>query len=162
MSNNIVELIIKKLIEIESQITTCESMTGGLLASQITSIENSSKVFKMGFITYSNDSKIKIINVDKKTLNEFGAISQETARAMAIGAMKKMQTDISVSITGNASIINPIENKQTGLSFICIIVFNTVYEFKFIAKSNNRNDIRIETTSFVLNELWKAIKDLRK
>ena len=77
-----IDRIIKKLQKKRMKISVAESCTGGLLSSQITSISGSSKVFSMGLITYSNQSKIKILNVPKKIIEKYGSVSEECCLSM--------------------------------------------------------------------------------
>ena len=84
------------------KLATAESCTGGQLAQTITAIPGSSAWFERGFISYSNLSKQELLGVSEKTLNNCGAVSQETAEEMAKGVLKKSPADISVAITGIA------------------------------------------------------------
>ncbi len=86
----------------DTKISSAESCTGGLLSYYITSIPGSSKYFNSGFITYSNLSKISILNVSEKTLQCSGAVSEAVAMEMALGARKNVNSDFAVSITGIA------------------------------------------------------------
>src|SRR5438874_1716217 len=81
-------------------IATAESCTGGLVAGALTDIPGSSDVIDRGFVTYSNDAKRSMLGVKATTLDSFGAVSKETATAMAIGALEKAGVDLAVSITG--------------------------------------------------------------
>ena len=83
-------------------IASAESCTGGMLSSAITDIPGSSAIFECGFVTYSNISKIKLLNVNQITLKSFGAVSEEVAAEMAIGALKNSKANIAISITGIA------------------------------------------------------------
>ena len=83
-------------------IASAESCTGGMLSSAITDIPGSSAIFECGFVTYSNISKMKFLNVNKITLESFGAVSEEVAAEMAIGALKNSKADIAIAITGIA------------------------------------------------------------
>ena len=83
-------------------IATAESCTGGLVAGALTDIPGSSDVIDRGFVTYSNDAKRTMLGVKATTLATFGAVSKETATAMAIGALEKAKVDLAVSITGIA------------------------------------------------------------
>jgi nicotinamide-nucleotide amidase len=84
------------------KIATAESCTGGLVAGLLTEIAGSSDVVERGFVTYSNDSKREMIGVRAQTLAAHGAVSEETAREMAQGALGHSRADIAVSITGVA------------------------------------------------------------
>jgi nicotinamide-nucleotide amidase len=83
-------------------VATAESCTGGLVAAALTAIAGSSDVVERGFVTYSNDAKHEMLGVPKDTLIKFGAVSEETARAMAAGALSHSPADLCVSITGIA------------------------------------------------------------
>lgn len=85
-----------------AMITSAESCTGGLICGAITEIAGASTIFDRGFITYSNEAKIDMLDVSPQTLEEFGAVSEETAKEMAQGALKHSKATISVSVTGIA------------------------------------------------------------
>ena len=94
--------LVKLLSKKNLKISIAESCTGGLLSSSITSISGSSKVFTIGLITYSNQAKIKLLNVNKKTILKYGAVSYETCLSMVKNLSKISKTNISVSVTGVA------------------------------------------------------------
>lgn len=81
---------------------TAESCTGGMVAAALTDIPGSSGVVEGGFVTYSNNAKINLLGVNRNTLNAVGAVAEDTAREMALGALKNSGADIAVSITGIA------------------------------------------------------------
>src|SRR3954469_23305580 len=97
------------------KIATAESCTGGLLAAAITEIPGSSDVLDCGFVTYSNKAKQAMLGVTAKTLDSFGAVSRETAEAMARGALAHAPVDLSASITGIAGPGGGSPNKPVGL-----------------------------------------------
>ncbi len=84
------------------RIACAESCTGGMLAALLTERAGSSDVFDRGFVTYSNDAKIQMLGVNQATLNAHGAVSEQTAREMALGALERSNAQIAVSITGIA------------------------------------------------------------
>ncbi len=86
----------------EVVITSAESCTGGMLSSAITEIPGSSAIFGCGFVTYSNISKMKLLSVNENTLYRHGAVSEEVAGEMAIGAINNSQASLAISITGIA------------------------------------------------------------
>lgn len=83
-------------------LATAESCTGGLVAEIITRIPGSSTWFERGFVTYSNAAKIEMLGVNAETLEQFGAVSEQTAREMAQGAITHSHAEVSLSITGIA------------------------------------------------------------
>lgn len=114
----------QKLIELVKQIksltkgrfiSTAESCTGGLVSSYLTSISGSSDYFATGIVSYSNAAKMKLLNVSSKTLDEFGAVSEEVAKEMAVGSLKVAGSDIAVSVTGVAGPGGGTKNKPVGM-----------------------------------------------
>jgi len=99
-------------------LATAESCTGGLVAAAITDIPGSSDVFDRGFVTYSNEAKKKLLGVSDDLLSQYGAVSKETAKAMALGALNAAQTSIAVSITGIAGPGGGSAEKPVGLVHI--------------------------------------------
>ena len=98
-------------------VATAESCTGGLLAGLITSIPGSSDVFERGFVTYSNEAKIECLGVSPRILEAFGAVSSETARAMAAGALAHSLAGAALSITGIAGPAGGSPEKPVGLVY---------------------------------------------
>jgi nicotinamide-nucleotide amidase len=96
-------------------VATAESCTGGLVAAALTAIAGSSDVFDRGFVTYTNDAKQAMLGVPDDTLSRFGAVSEETARAMAEGALANAPADLVVSITGIAGPGGGSPQKPVGL-----------------------------------------------
>ena len=101
-------------------IATAESCTGGLVAGALTDIPGSSDVIDRGFVTYSNDAKRAMLGVKATTLATFGAVSKETATAMAIGALEKAKVDLAVSITGIAGPGGATPGKPVGLVYLAL------------------------------------------
>ena len=102
------------------KIVTAESCTGGLIAALLTEIAGSSDVVERGFVTYSNAAKQELLGVAAATLAAYGAVSEETAREMARGALKHSQADIAVSVTGVAGPGGGSAQKPVGLvHFAC-------------------------------------------
>ncbi len=96
---------------------TAESCTGGLVAAALTEIAGSSDVFDCGFVTYSNEAKTAMLAVPAPTLKRYGAVSSETAAAMAEGALKNSQADVAVAITGIAGPGGGSKDKPVGLVY---------------------------------------------
>jgi nicotinamide-nucleotide amidase len=97
------------------KIATAESCTGGLVAATLTEIAGSSDVVERGFVTYSNDAKHEMLGVPPATLERHGAVSRETAEAMANGALAHAPADLAVSITGIAGPGGAVPGKPVGL-----------------------------------------------
>lgn len=145
----------------ELTISTCESITGGMIASMLVEVPGASKVFKGGLVTYTNEIKTRLVNVKSSTLEKFGAISRETVIEMVTNTSQKFKTDICIAVSGNAGPL-PDENKPVGLVYVAISIIDKIYVYEFNAKSTNRNDIRIETVAFVFEETIKLIKKMTK
>ena len=134
LSQKIVKLLNKKRIKI----SLAESCTGGLLSSTITSVSGSSKVFNLGLVTYSNESKIKILKISKKIIKKYGAVSEEVCRAMAKNVSKIGKSNISVSITGIAGPSGGTKKKPVGLVFIGIKKGNKISVKRYLFKNRKR------------------------
>lgn len=107
--------VIKTLEQRGEMIVTAESCTGGLVGAALTSIAGSSKVVHGGFVTYSNEAKVRMIGVPKHLIQNYGAVSLQCARAMADGARSKARTDVAIAITGIAGPDGGTDTKPVGL-----------------------------------------------
>jgi PncC family amidohydrolase len=114
-------------------ISVAESCTGGLISHRITNISGSSDYFEQGVITYSNKSKIQLLNVPKLILESFGAVSAETAKAMAEGVRTFSKSDLGLAVTGIAGPTGGTAQKPVGLVYIGLSskIPTKVKEFKF-------------------------------
>lgn len=137
-------------------VSTAESCTGGMIAASLISYPGISDVFKEGAVTYSNESKMKRLGVSKETLDRYGAVSEETAREMAIGIAREANTDISISTTGIAGPGGGTDEKPVGLVYIGVFIKGKVVVNKFNF-TGNRERIRRKTTMNALNILRKAL-----
>jgi nicotinamide-nucleotide amidase len=118
----LLEEIVANLLKNKNlKIATAESCTGGLLADRLTNIPGSSEYFIEGIVSYHNSAKINLLNVKEETLDKYGAVSEETAREMAIGLYKKSGVDITVSVTGIAGPSGGTVEKPVGTVFIAIV-----------------------------------------
>ena len=134
--------LIKKLNKKKLKISFAESSTGGLLANTITSISGASKVFNMGFITYSNQAKIKILKISKNIIIKYGAVSPECCKAMVVNLSKISKANINVSITGIAGPNGGTKKKPVGLVYIGIKKGNKIIIIKNLFKSKKRKSIQ--------------------
>tara|TARA_B100000787_G_scaffold115985_1_gene86554 strand:+ start:589 stop:1059 length:471 start_codon:yes stop_codon:yes gene_type:complete len=144
---NLTNKLVKKLIKKNLKISFAESCTGGMLSSSITSVSGSSKVFNLGLITYSNEAKINILNVPKKIISKYGAVSRECCLSMVKNLSKISKTDISVSVTGVAGPNGGTKLKPVGLVYIGIIKGNKIIIKKNIFKNKNRISIQKATVN---------------
>jgi nicotinamide-nucleotide amidase len=112
------EVVGKLLIESGKTLSVAESCTGGLIAQRVTEVAGSSAYFIEGAVTYANDSKIRTLGVPREIIEAHGAVSAETAEAMAIGIRKKAQTDYALTVTGIAGPSGGTEEKPIGLVFL--------------------------------------------
>ena len=140
-----------------SVIASAESCTGGMLSSSITDIPGSSAIFECGFVTYSNISKMKLLNVNQITLETFGAVSEEVAAEMAIGALKNSKANIAISITGIAG-PGGSDTKPEGM-----VCFSVALEKDMKLTETKqfgplgRNIVREKATIYGLNLLKRAL-----
>ncbi len=146
------EAVIKRLKKKEYTLTCAESCTGGMLSARLINVPGASEVYKSGFVTYSNKAKRKFLGVSKKTLKQFGAVSEECAYEMAFGAAKAADADVAVSITGIAGPDGGTEEKPVGTVYIGLYVRGeaTVRRYNF---SGNRTKIRENTVAAALRML---------
>ena len=155
-NEDVAKQIVDILIKNNLKISFAESITGGMLASAITDISGASNVIESSYVTYSNDSKNKNLNVSKETLKEFGAISENTAYKMAKGVKEKSLANIGVSTTGEAG-PNSSET-EVGNVFTCIYFGEDNYYTKHYFFSGDRNKIRRSTVNRVLSHILYLLR----
>jgi PncC family amidohydrolase len=154
LSQKIIRLLRKKRLKI----SFAESCTGGLLSSTITSVSGSSKVFTLGLVTYSNQSKITILKVPKNIIKKHGAASYEACLTMVKNLNKISKTNISVSITGIAGPKGGTKKKPVGLVFIGIKKSNKILVRKYLFKNRKRTSIQIAAVNKALNLILSFLK----
>ena len=137
-SKKIVSLLKRKKLKI----SFAESCTGGLLSSSITSVSGSSKIFILGLIAYSNQSKIKVLKVSKKIIRKYGSVSEQVCKAMVKNVSKIGKANISVSITGIAGPSGGTKIKPVGLVYVGIKKGNRTEVKKYLFKNKNRSYIQ--------------------
>lgn len=152
------ESLVKLLIENNTKVAVVESCTGGLLAAALTSISGSSSFFELGLITYSNEAKINFLGVKKSTIEQYGAVSENTAKEMAIRIKKITNAHVGVAITGIAGPGGGSDNKPVGLVYIAIAVDNniSVYKNQFIG---NRKDVRKQSVDSAIAHTFLLLKE---
>ena len=137
-SKKIVILLNKKKLKI----AFAESCTGGLLSSAITSVSGSSKVFTLGLVAYSNQSKTKMLKIPKNIIKKYGSVSEQVCLAMLKNLNKISKTNISVSITGIAGPSGGTEIKPVGLVYVGIKKGNKIEVKKYLFKNKGRSYIQ--------------------
>ncbi|MFT6901067.1 MAG: nicotinamide-nucleotide amidase [Colwellia sp.] len=112
--HTLAELVLQLCQQKNLKITTAESCTGGLIASELTKVSGSSASFEAGFVTYSNRIKSKLLNVDENIIKQYGAVSEETVRAMATGALAITDADLVMAVSGIAGPDGGTKEKPVG------------------------------------------------
>lgn len=150
------EAVYALLKKYDLTLTTAESCTGGYLAGRLINVPGVSEVFKQGFITYSDKSKRKLLDVNKSTLKKYGAVSEESVKEMAKGGVFATDSDICVAISGIAGPDGGTEEKPVGTVYIgCYIKDQiTVEKYEF---HGNRNKIRENAVARALDLLRRCI-----
>ena len=150
--------LIKILTKKKLKISFAESCTGGLLASSITSISGASKIFNIGFITYSNQAKIKVLKVNNSIIRKYGAVSHECCYAMVKNLSKISKANINVSITGIAGPKGGNKQKPVGLVYIGVKKGNKIEINKCLFKSKKRSFIQKATVKKALDLILRIAK----
>jgi nicotinamide-nucleotide amidase len=134
-----------------------ESCTGGMVAQAVTSVAGSSAWFDRGFVTYSNAAKIEMLGVSAQTLETFGAVSEEIATEMALGALKHSQAHIAGSITGIAGPNGGTADKPVGMVCFALAQANQCVT-STLHFAGNREQIRQSATAFLMRQLIDKLK----
>ena len=150
--------IVKILKRKKLKISFAESCTGGLLSSAITSVSGSSKVFALGLVTYSNQSKNSVLKIPKKSIRIYGAVSYETCLSMVKNLSKIAKTEVSVSITGIAGPKGGTRKKPVGLVYIGIKKGNKTLVKKYLFKNRSRLHIQKAAVNKSLDLIISFIK----
>ena len=150
---NLVKILTKK----KFKIAFAESCTGGMLASELTSISGASKVFSLGLVTYSNHAKINILKVKKNIIQKYGAVSSECCEAMVKNLAKISKAQINVSITGIAGPNGGTKTKPVGLVYIGVKKNNKILITKNIFKQKSRKAIQNATIKRTLEIIKSTI-----
>lgn len=152
------EVVVKALLDKQLTLTTAESCTGGLLTGRLVNVAGVSGALKEGFITYSNEAKMKYLGVKEETLQQFGAVSEQTAREMVIGAAINTGSDTSIAITGIAGPDGGTEEKPVGLIYIACYIKGEITVKEYHMKGN-REKIRDQSVIYALDLLRRCVVD---
>lgn len=157
--NEILEsLLAIKLIQSKKTLAIAESCTGGLFSKRLTDISGSSRFFKLSAVTYSNDTKNKLLNIPEKILTKYGAVSSQTASAMAKGIQELAKSNIGLSITGIAGPTGGSKIKPVGLVYFGLAKRKSIKIKKVLfGKDRSRNEIRTLAAQYALNWLLNEI-----
>lgn len=154
------EQVVEALREKQLTLTTAESCTGGMIAQRITDVSGASAVFECGIVSYSNRIKAELLGVQPKTLETFGAVSEETAREMAEGIRNRAKADLAISVTGIAGPLSDDTNKPVGLIYIGFtdgqktVVQKLCNDFKNDVRRKNRE----AAAEAALNMVWRYLE----
>lgn len=154
------EEVVNKLLEKNLIITTAESCTGGLIAAAIVNVSGASGCFNEGYITYANESKIRLLGVKEESIREFGVVSDVVVKEMAEGVLKKAGADISVAVSGIAGPLGGSADKPVGTVYVGICLKDKLtnnltkasYKFHFEGdRMQIRNMTVVETLKLILS-----------
>lgn len=152
-----IESTIKRLIEKNISVATAESCTGGMLGAAITAVPGASAIYGYGFITYANEAKESLLGVSHETLAAYGAVSEQTAREMALGAHEKSGAHLCVSVTGIAGPGGGTAEKKVGLVYVGIYYGGRVRAVR-LDLSGTRDEIRRKTCENVFELIASEIE----
>jgi PncC family amidohydrolase len=137
--------LFEELLRRDMTMTAAESCTGGLIAKLMTDHAGSSEVFWGSFVTYSNDAKRSLLGVTQQTLNKYGAVSEETVRSMAEGALIKSGTDCSVAVSGIAGPGGGTEDKPVGTVWVGVSLREKKTVTRLFQFEGSREKVRVQT-----------------
>ena len=152
------EVLVNYLIDKKYHITFAESLTAGMLAAKLVNVANASMVLNESFVTYSNEAKMKYLNVKKETIDKYTVVSEEVAKEMAIGAAKASNSNIAVTTTGVAGPTGGTEKTPVGM-----VCFGFYINGEVITKTKyfgniGRNKVRLESTNYAFDEIVELLK----
>ncbi len=155
--NKINKKIITQLRKKRLKLAIAESCTGGMLSSNITSVSGSSKVFVMGFVTYSNQSKNQILKIPQKIIKKYGAVSSQCCYSMVNNLSKISKCDVNISITGIAGPKGGTKKKPIGLVYVGIKKAKKIKIKRFLFKNKKRPKVQQAAVKKALEMILKTI-----
>ena len=155
------ELLVNLLIEKGYHISFAESITGGMCASKLINVSNASKVLNESYVTYSNEAKIKLLNVSKETIDTYGVVSEDVAYQMAKGVALATNSEIGVGITGVAGPTS-YDNVLVGTVCFGIYINGDISTLTINFNDIGRNKVRKSATEFIFEELLKVLSKWKK
>ena len=152
-------VIVDRLASMEMTVATAESCTGGLIASSIVDIAGASDCFNEGYITYSNEAKMRNLSVKESTLMQYGAVSTQTAKEMAIGVRKKAHADFGIASTGIAGPGGGSPEKPVGLVYIAC-AYDDKCQVRQLNLSGDRSQVRHQAADEALQLLSDCMDEI--
>ncbi len=147
------EQVVNKLIERGYRISFAESCTGGLCCGTLVNVPNASGVLDESYVTYANESKIKLVGVNAETIDSYGVVSEQVAREMAVGASKASGAEVGVGITGVAGPSGGTDKKPVGMVCFGFSINNKVISYTVQFGNLGRNTVRSKSVKFTLETL---------
>lgn len=154
--------LVAKLVRGKYTVATAESCTGGLIASKIVDVPGASDCFNEGYVTYSNEAKMKNLGVKDSTLTAHGAVSFETATEMANGVRKKANADFGISSTGIAGPGGGSPKKPVGLVYIGCSYGNNQIKVRELNLSGDRSQVRDAAAVKALELLAECLSEIEE
>lgn len=159
IDENILKKVTNYLIDKKLKIAIAESCSGGLIAHTLTNISGSSVYFDRGLVSYSNIAKNELLNISKKLLGEYGAVSEPIAKEMAENIRRISKVDIGISTTGIAGPTGGTKDKPIGLVYIGLSTKKNTIVNKYLFKGN-RIDNKISTCNAALKMIYEYLKTI--
>jgi len=157
-TEQMVEELAQLLLKNEWRLSTAESCTGGLVSASLTQLAGSSNWFERGYVTYSNEAKSEDIGVESHLIEAHGAVSEQVAKAMAIGAKQSSNSNMALSITGIAGPTGGSKEKPVGTVCFAWVLDNDQVFSETKLFSGDRSTVREQASQFVIEHLLELLK----
>lgn len=152
------EQVVNKLIDRGFRISFAESCTGGLCCGTLVNVSNASKVLDMSFVTYANEAKVELINVNPETIENYGVVSEQVAGEMCKGVAEKAHSEVGVGITGVAGPTGGTAKKPIGMVCFGFYVLGNMTTRTMQFGNIGRNEVRTKSVDFVFNTLAELLE----
>ena len=152
------EQVVNKLIDRGFHVSFAESCTGGLCCGTLVNVSNASKVLDMSFVTYANEAKVELINVNPETIKNYGVVSEQVAGEMCKGVAEKAHSEVGVGITGVAGPTGGTAKKPVGMVCFGFYVLGNVTTRTMQFGNIGRNEVRAKSVDFVFNTLAELLE----
>ena len=152
------EQVVNKLIDRGFRISFAESCTGGLCCGTLVNVSNASKVLDISFVTYANEAKVELINVNPETIDAYGVVSEQVAGEMCKGVAEKAHSEVGVGVTGVAGPTGGTAKKPVGMVCFGFYVLGNVTTLTMQFGNIGRNEVRAKSVDFVFNTLAELLE----